>query len=214
MWFGKPIWQRTYNGVVYSLGSIPFGGFVKLPQLAPMDMIEGETTEDRSKLPVVSPWDKIIVALAGPVFSFGLAFVFAVIVYLIGRPLSEMETSTTIGYVVPNSPAATAQCETPGVPPGLRPGDLIQEVDNHPVTRFGGMNGSVVWYVARSEGMTIPFNRAPGRADADVQSHSHLAGRPERLAAQGVAAGVHRTGLHGHRRQSGTRQSGRQGRPA
>ena len=157
VWFGKPLWQRTYNGVVYSLGSIPFGGFVKLPQMAPMDMIEGEVTEDRAKLPVVSPWDKALVAIAGPLFSFGLAFVFALIVFLIGRPLSEMETSTTIGYVVPNSPAATARCETPGVPPGLLPGDEIKEVDNHPVSRFGGMNGSVVWYVARSEGTTIPF---------------------------------------------------------
>ena len=35
IWFGKPLWKRTYNGVVYSLGSIPFGGFVKLPQMAP-----------------------------------------------------------------------------------------------------------------------------------------------------------------------------------
>ena len=39
----------------------------------------------------------------------------------------------------------------------MQPGDKILEVDNHPVTRFGGMNGSVVWYVARSEGETIPF---------------------------------------------------------
>ncbi len=34
---------------------------------------------------------------------------------------------------------------------------MIQAVDNHPVTRFGGMNGSVQWYVARSEDKTIPF---------------------------------------------------------
>ena len=157
VWFGKPLWSRTYNGVVYSLGSIPFGGFVKLPQLAPMDMIEGETTEDRATLPAVSPWDKMIVALAGPLFSLGLAFVFAVIVYVIGRPVYEAETNTTIGYVQLDSPAAKAVCETVGVPPGLQPGDQIEEVDGKPVNRFGGMNGSVVWYVARSEGESIPF---------------------------------------------------------
>ena len=157
VWFGKPLWQRTYHGVVYSLGSIPFGGFVKLPQLAPMDMIEGETTEDRSKLPVVSPLDKIIVALAGPLFSFGLAFLFAVVVFLIGRPLYEAETSTTIGYVEPDSPASKAVCETPGVPPGLQPGDVIEDVDGKSVNRFSGMSHSVVWGVARSEGETIPF---------------------------------------------------------
>jgi membrane-associated protease RseP (regulator of RpoE activity) len=42
VWFGKPIWKKTINGVQYSLGSLPFGGFVKLPQLAPMDVIEGK----------------------------------------------------------------------------------------------------------------------------------------------------------------------------
>ncbi len=157
VWFGKPLWKRTYNGVVYSLGSIPFGGFVKLPQMAPMDAIEGESEIPRAALPTVSPLDKIIVAIAGPLFSFGLAFLFAVIVWQIGRPLSETESTRYIGYVPADSPAAKAACTTPGVPDGLRAGDLMLSVDGHPIKRFGGMTGSVVWYVARSEGETIPF---------------------------------------------------------
>ena len=48
VWFGKPLWKKTINGVQYSLGSLPFGGFVALPQLAPMDIIEGES-RDRSR---------------------------------------------------------------------------------------------------------------------------------------------------------------------
>ena len=48
IWFGKPIWKKTVNGVQYSLGSIPFGGFVALPQLAPLDVIEWETQTDRA----------------------------------------------------------------------------------------------------------------------------------------------------------------------
>ena len=157
VWFGKPLWKRTYNGVVYSLGSIPFGGFVKLPQMVTMDAVEGESSLDKTALPAVSPLDKIIVALAGPVFSFGLAFVFAVVVWAVGRPLSEAETSKTIGYVYPDSPASTAPCDNPGVPKGLQPGDEILAVDGHPVKEFGGMNRSVVWYVARSEGTSIAF---------------------------------------------------------
>ncbi len=46
VWFGKPIWSKTINGVQYGLGWIPAGGFVSLPQLAPMDAIEGERTTD------------------------------------------------------------------------------------------------------------------------------------------------------------------------
>lgn len=148
IWFGKPIWKTTINGVQFSLGSIPFGGFVQLPQMAPMDIIEGETETPREQLPRVSALDKIIVAVAGPLFSLGLALVFAVIVWFVGRPVSQAETNTTIGYVEPGSPAADA---------GMLPGDKILEVDGHPVSKFGGMTNSVVWYVVRSEGADIPF---------------------------------------------------------
>jgi regulator of sigma E protease len=157
IWFGKPLWKKTINGVQYSLGSIPFGGFVALPQMAPMDAIEGTPEADRKTLPAVGPLDKIIVALAGPVSSFLLAIVFACIVWAVGRPVGQQETTTTIGYVVPGSPAAQAPASVPDVPPGLLPGDKILAVDGHPVHRFMSMSDSVVWYVVRSEGETIPF---------------------------------------------------------
>src|SRR5256712_4236573 len=106
VWFGKPLWKKTINGVQYSLGSLPFGGFVALPQLAPMDIIEGKADVDRAKLAPISALDKIIVAFAGPLFSFGLAVLFAIIIFAIGRPVSESEATTTIGYVMPDLPAA------------------------------------------------------------------------------------------------------------
>src|SRR6266403_3693374 len=62
IWFGKPLWKKKINGVQYSLGSLPFGGVVALPQLAPMDIIEGKADVDRARLPKISALDKIIVA--------------------------------------------------------------------------------------------------------------------------------------------------------
>jgi regulator of sigma E protease len=148
IWFGRPIWKKAVNGVEYSLGWIPAGGFVLLPQMAPMETIEGKAGMQRQDLPPVGPLDKIIVAFAGPLFSFILALVFAVIVWAVGKPTVEAEATTTIGYVASDEPAAKA---------GFRPGDKILEVDGHPVSRFAGMVDSITWYVVRSEGDTIPF---------------------------------------------------------
>src|SRR5437879_10381645 len=82
VWFGQPLWKKTINGVQYSLGSLPFGGFVALPQLAPMDIIEGKADVDREQLPPISALDKIIVAFAGPLFSFLLAVIFALFIWI------------------------------------------------------------------------------------------------------------------------------------
>jgi regulator of sigma E protease len=148
IWFGKPLWKKTINGVEYSFGTIPMGGFVALPQMAPMEMLEGESQTPREKLPPVTVLDKIIVAFAGPLFSFMLALVFATLVYLIGRPVTEGEATTTVGYVEPGSPAAAV---------GLKAGDVITSVDGEPVTHFGGLGSdTITWRIMRSEGDTVP----------------------------------------------------------
>ena len=93
IWFGKPLWKRTIGGVQYSLGSLPFGGFVALPQLAPMDIIEGKVDVDRAQLPPASALDKIIVAIAGPLFSMLLALAFACIVWAVGHPVGDRKST-------------------------------------------------------------------------------------------------------------------------
>src|SRR4051812_15401972 len=147
VWFGKPIWQKEINGVIYCLGSIPAGGYVALPQMASMEAIEGKTDSKQEQLPPISALDKIIVAFAGPLFSLLLALFFASIVSIIGRPVGETETKTIVGYVLKDSPAEKA---------GLKAGDKIISVDGRAVNRFGGIGDSVTWRIVSSEGEVVP----------------------------------------------------------
>ncbi len=116
--------------------------------MATMEAIEGKP-EDGAKepLPNVTPLDKIIVAFAGPLFSFGLAIVFAFIVWGVGKPVNSTDDSTTIGWVDPAGPAWKA---------GLRPGDTIVEIDAQPVKHFAPPSqDSVMWRLITSTGTNI-----------------------------------------------------------
>jgi regulator of sigma E protease len=147
IWFGKPIWKRKINGIEYALGTIPAGGYVALPQMATMEAIEGKGESSGQPLPPISALDKIIVAVAGPLFSFLLAAAFAVVVWMVGRPVNTEDNSTTIGWVDLSGPAWKA---------GLRPGDEIREVDGHPVHAFAPPSqDSVKWRIITSQGTNI-----------------------------------------------------------
>ncbi|HXC35216.1 MAG TPA: RIP metalloprotease RseP [Candidatus Acidoferrales bacterium] len=147
IWFGKPIWKTKVGGVEYALGWIPAGGYVALPQMATMEAIEGKSDTPVEQLPAVSPLDKIIVAVAGPLFSFLLAVLFAFIVWGVGKPTTEGDNTTQIGWVDPTGPAWAA---------GLRAGDTIVAIDGFPVKHFAATTqDSVIWRVITSEGSKI-----------------------------------------------------------
>ena len=147
IWFGKPIWKKTIGGDQYALGSIPAGGFVALPQMAPMEAIEGENSEPKEALPPVKPLDKIIVAFAGPLFSFLLAVFAAVIVWGIGLPDHAVDNQH-VGFILPDSPAEKA---------GFQLGDKIIEVEGEPVSGFTGELNSITYGIIFSEGDEIDF---------------------------------------------------------
>lgn len=152
IWFGKPIWKKEYKGVQYGLGWIPAGGFVALPQMAPMEAIEGENKNSKS-LPPITPLDKIIVAFAGPLFSLLLALLAGVVVWKVGKP-KDFKPTTVVGYVDETMPAYKE---------GIRPGDKILEINGEPVNGFAGSLDSIMERIVLSSGDKIKFKvQRPG----------------------------------------------------
>ncbi len=159
IWFGKPLWQKEIGGVKWGLGWIPAGGFVSLPQMADMEAIEGQADVPADLKPL-RPLDKIIVAAAGPLFSLLLAFAFACVVWVAGKPASTLP-GTTIGYIIPNSPAAKA---------GLLPGDRILAIDGQRVDTWTGNMEGVTELVALSEHERIRFDIERGDERLTIES--------------------------------------------
>jgi len=182
IWFGKPIWKKKIGDVEYALGWIPAGGYVALPQMATMEAIEGKT-DAAAPLPNISPLDKIIVAFAGPLFSFLLAIAFAVVVWKVGRPLNYADNAPQIGWVMPDGPAWKG---------GLRAGDTIVEIDGQPVTTFGPPSqDSITWRVITSENptLTIKFLREGEEKIAEVTPYKRETKWFERRALRQIRVG-------------------------
>lgn len=168
IWFGKPIWKKTVNGVQYGLGWIPAGGFVALPQMVTMESVEG-TNQSEEPLPPVSPLDKMIVAFAGPLFSLMLALIAGFAVWGLGKPLDAIK-SNVVGFVAPGQPAAEA---------GLKPGDKILKVDGEPVKWFaGGLFDDIRTRIMLTEGDDVTFTIERDGKVEDVISKFTIADTP------------------------------------
>jgi regulator of sigma E protease len=164
IWFGKPVWKKEIGGVQYGLGWIPAGGFVALPQMAPMESIEGGNQHGKPLSPI-SATDKIIVAFAGPLFSILLALAAAGIVWKVGKP-RDFIPETRVGYVLPDGPAAKA---------GMKPGDRILAINGDKVEGFRGSLDSIMEKVVLSRGDELVFTvERPGvEGTLDLTSGFH-----------------------------------------
>ena len=116
--FGRPIWSRLgRDGVEYVISALPLGGYVKL-----LDEREGPVPDDQlhQAFNRQSPWRRIAVLVAGPLFNFLFAIVAYWAMFAVGVPAVR----AVLGDPAPASAAADA---------GIRSGDRIAAIDDQPV---------------------------------------------------------------------------------
>ncbi len=119
--FGPKIFKYVRGETTYALSAIPFGGYVKMYG----DELGGTVPpelKNRSFLdkPV---YQRILIALAGPVMNLALAFVLFFILTVVG----EQVVSPRLGDIYENTYAHSL---------GFRSGDKILSINNQPVTRW------------------------------------------------------------------------------
>ena len=134
--FGPPLLSFTRGETEYRIAALPLGGYVKMAGEVPGEDASPED-EARSYL-AQSPWKRMLIVAAGPAFNliFPLLIFFVVIV-------SYPQPSTAVLRVVPGMPADGA---------GIRPGDVVTEVDGRPVRSLEEMQ----WALVGKAGQRIP----------------------------------------------------------
>ncbi len=129
--FGTPLVKRTVKGTEYRIGSIPFGGYVKMAGENPEEVREGASApDDFLEKPV---WQRAIVAIAGPLFNYVSAFLMLWLMFVAGSERPAYYERPVIGAVGDSSAAESA---------GLRAGDSVVAIDGRKVDDWEGVESA------------------------------------------------------------------------
>jgi regulator of sigma E protease len=115
--FPPRLFGFKYGDTDYCVGALPIGGYVKMSGETPGT----ETTGDPNEFSAHPRWQRMLIAVAGPVSNFVLAFVLMAGYYMMHNEVPMyQDTPAMLDVVPPNSPAGRA---------GLASGDKITRFD-------------------------------------------------------------------------------------
>lgn len=136
--FGREIFGwNDKHGTRWKVAWIPLGGYVKFRGDANAASLPDAETVARAKADPgnfhgKALWQRAAVVAAGPIANFILAIaIFAAAFMLVGSPVIEPR----VHEVLPGSAAEQA---------GIRPGDLVVEIEGKPITDFSQLQQAVM----------------------------------------------------------------------
>ena len=126
--FGKKLISKQWKGTQWSFSLIPLGGYVKMK--GQEDLNPALANNDSDSYNVKTPFQRILILLAGPFANFLLAFVLYIVIGLLGNN----HLTATIGKVIENSPAQKA---------GLMKNDEILKINNTEIKTWDDLSGII-----------------------------------------------------------------------
>jgi regulator of sigma E protease len=152
--FGPRVFGKTIGITDYRISAIPLGGYVKMVGEEPdaeIDPINKPISFTHKHV-----FKRILIVAAGPIFNLFLAvLIFFTFLWYSGIPILK----STIGAVNKNSPAFEA---------GLKKGDRVVAIDNHPIEYWEEMSNQIVnskgkslTFIIQREGHKFPISITP-----------------------------------------------------
>jgi regulator of sigma E protease len=115
--FGKRVVGFRRGGTDYQINALPLGGYVKMAGEIPGE----ETSNDPGELNNHPRWQRMLIALAGPVANFALAFALMIGVCMTHYEVNEYQAGPAVtDYISAGSPVAAT---------GIQTGDTIVAFD-------------------------------------------------------------------------------------
>lgn len=152
--FGRPLFSyQGKKGTEYTLCAIPLGGYIKM-----LDE-EEDTVADKDKPYAFNQkpaWQRILIAIAGPLFNFLFAIVALWLMYLIGIKTFAPIVST----VTPQSPAFQA---------GLKPWDEFTQVGREHVSSWRDVQLGIISHVGQQAPLSVNVKNIKSEARRELQ---------------------------------------------
>jgi regulator of sigma E protease len=144
--FGPPIFQKKWGETVYQIAVLPLGGYVKLYGEEDSE----EVRKDPRSFYAKPPWQRILIAFAGPLFNFLFAILTFWIVFLQPKQVPQyIFQPPKVGYVEHNSPAEKI---------GLKLEDVIVAVNGKPVKNWKDLSKLLEEYAGKEVTLKVLRN--------------------------------------------------------